>query len=95
MVKGKARQTIADILSAQEIHNAEYEHALFSCPSCNTLHSRFYVKVEYGDHEVFETKFRCGQCREALVKADQSIDHYNCKACGSKALEQEYEIMWD
>jgi len=95
IVNRKTRQKLTDILSRQTIHDEEYEQVLLSCPDCNTLHNRFYVKVVYGNNEVFETKFRCGKCRKALVSANKSIERYRCKECGYEALEQECQIMWD
>ena len=95
LITGKAKQTITDINNIFDIDSSDYEHKIFACPSCNTLHNRFYVKVEYGDGKVFETIFRCGKCRTNLIDAKHSIDYYNCKRCGMKALEENGEMLWD
>ena len=54
-----------------------------------------YVKVEYDGGKVFETIFRCGKCRANLIDVKHSIDYYNCKKCGMKALEECGEMLWD
>ena len=94
-ITGKAMHTITDINNIFDIDSSDYEHKVLACPSCNTLHNRFYVKVEYGDGKVFETAFRCGKCRASLINAKHSIEHYNCKKCGMKTLEKDGEMLWD
>ncbi|MBF0383451.1 MAG: hypothetical protein HQL69_20720 [Magnetococcales bacterium] len=97
-VRGKAKRRLETLINEHPHHflfKSEYEHALFGCNNCNTLHERFYVKVEYGDGEYFETKFKCGICRKRLIKTYQPIDHYTCKKCGNKTLKQGMRFAWD
>jgi len=93
--RGNARNALREITTNHSINNADYEHALYACPSCNTLHERFRVMVKYDGDRVFETSFRCGKCRKCLVMATRPIDTYKCSHCGRQALEESPGKLWD
>ena len=90
--RGKARHTLQDILAQHRIVSAEYGNRLFACPACDTLHERFYVRVDYEEarrhkQHTFETSFLCGACRTPLVEPVKAIDTYRCASCGSYSLD--------
>ena len=93
--KGNAQKSLNEITNNHVVNNSDYEHALFACPNCKTLHERFWVRVEYDGDKVFETSFRCGKCRKGLVRATQPIESYNCSRCGRQALEESPGKLWD
>ena len=92
---GTVRRKLRDIVSNHSVTDADYEHRVLACPSCKTLHERFYVRVIYDEGEVFETIFRCGKCRAGLVELDKLVEAYRCRKCGSQSLEEFPGIMWD
>ena len=92
---GNIKTKLQDIVSNHTISNSEYEHRVLVCPSCNTLHGRFYVRVDYDTGKVFETSFKCGKCRTGLVEMNKSIGEYRCEKCGDKSLEEIPGICWD
>lgn len=92
---GYVRRTLKEIIGNNAIVDADYEHVLYACEKCNTLHSRFWVRVEYDEDKVFETSFRCGKCRSGLVRAKQPIESYACKKCGRQELKEAPGILWD
>ena len=89
------RTKLQDIVSSHSITNANYEHRVLACPNCNTLHERFYVRVQYDEGDVFETAFRCGKCRAGLVELDKPVEEYSCGKCGSRSLEEFPGMCWD
>jgi hypothetical protein len=107
LFNGKAKQNFEKIVLYEEISSSTCINELYACQRCNTLHNRLYVKVEYGEGEVFETKFRCSECRQSINKTENShndyllikekiYEHYNCRKCGSKTLKQGLELpCWD
>ena len=95
LTRGDARKLLNEITNDHIVNKSDYEHLLLTCPRCNTLHSRFWVRVEYDDDKVFETSFRCGKCKNELVRATLPIEKYNCNHCGKQALEESVGILWD
>jgi len=95
-VNGRVSKKVLDIMENQDVHDCQFEHRLYACPDCNTLHGRFYVHLEYDDGKVYEQAFRCGRCRTLLVIADEfHLEKYACKSCGRQSLVQGDEVMWD
>jgi hypothetical protein len=92
---GNTRTKLQDIVSNHVLTDADYEHRVLACPSCNTLHERFYIKVVYDEGKVFGTKFRCGKCRVGLAEMDKPVEGYCCGSCGRKSLEEFLGINWD
>jgi len=92
---GNIRTKLQDIVTNHTITEADYEHRILSCPDCNTLHGRFYVRVGYDIDKVFETKFRCGKCRTSLTELDKPVEAYSCGKCGDQSLEEFPGICWD
>lgn len=96
LIKGRARKAISDINNILFIDSIDCDHKVYACPLCNTLNARFYARIEYGDNQIYETKFRCGKCRSDFVEMTHPIDYYNCKKCGQQSLEHSGEMMlWD
>jgi len=95
-VQGGARKKVEDIMQNHNVLDGEFEHRLYACPKCNTLHGRFYVRLEYDDGIVYEIPFRCGQCRTLLVDANEDdVESYTCKECGKQTLVRGAEMLWD
>jgi len=97
-LKGVTRNKVVDILENHNVMDGEFEHRLYACPNCNTLHERFYVHLDYDDGKVFEVAFRCGKCRTPLEVVDENVlalERYACKSCGKRELERGVEMLWD
>jgi len=96
-VQGGARKKVLNIMKNHHVFDCQYEHRLYACPKCNTLHGRFYVHLEYDDGKIYEPAFRCGQCRTLLTFADEDhLEKYACKYCGKQSLIRDTEeMMWD
>ena len=92
-----ARKKVMDILDYHHVHSQDVAHRLYACPKCNTLHGRFYVRLEYDDCAVYEFNFRCGKCRTPLVEASEdAIESYACKKCGKQSLVRGAGMpLWD
>ena len=89
------RNKIEEFKHKGEIIFEDFEHRIYQCEKCNSVYSRFWVKLERDDGEVFETRFKCPKCRVTLVEADNGFRQYNCSVCGKKMLSVESEILWD
>ena len=90
--RGNTRRALQEIVANHRIVSAEHSHRLFACTRCDTLHQRFYVRVDYEGGkmfggEVFETTFRCGKCRAPLAEPDKPLKEYRCSQCGHYALD--------
>lgn len=94
-MKGKAKLIASEIVFSVLPHEAEFAHQLLTCPKCDTLHSRFYLKVEYGNRKKYETTFRCGKCQTTLIKTTKPIVAHKCKKCGNYSLEEDLAGIWD
>ena len=94
-MKGKSKRVAKGIVTDVLPHEAEYEHQLLTCSKCDTLHSRFYLKVIYDEDKEYETIFRCGKCRTPLSKLTKPISEHSCKKCGSHPLEEGCAGIWD
>ncbi|MCS5594965.1 MAG: hypothetical protein NZ730_10550 [Porticoccaceae bacterium] len=91
-----AQRLIADIRSKQEITQVDYAHKLYECPSCDTTHPRFYLSFRYGENQMFQPDYRCGDCWGPLRVAQKDIFSYRCRKCGARQLRREFEICpWD
>ena len=80
--------------NGKNIHE-EFEHRLYFCEKCLIPHSRFWVRLEREDGEVFETVFKCPQCRSEIIQGDLDFTKYACSLCGMKTLAVIGEMMWD
>ena len=92
--RGNARRTLQDIVENHRVDSAEYGPRLLACPRCDTLHERFYVRVDYDEGKLyqgklFETEFRCGRCQTPLIDPQKPITRYRCSECGDYALMEE------
>ena len=94
-MRGKARRIVKEILANLDPHDADYGHRLLACPTCETLHNRYYLKVSWGDGKEYETLFHCGTCRTPFVEVNKPISEYRCRKCGSYALEEGGVMLWD
>ena len=95
-VQGGAQKKVVDIMQNHNVMDAEFEHRLYECPSCQTLHGRFYFFIEYDKGEIYTPAFRCGRCRTPLIPADESkLEKYACKGCGKHTLVRGAEMLWD
>jgi len=59
---------------------------LYFCEKCLTPHSRFWIRLEREDGEVFETVFKCPKCRSRMIQGDLNFSKYACSLCGRKTL---------
>ena len=92
LIQKHSQEKVKEILNSYQVHSAKYSHSLFECPYCDTAHNRFYLKLDYGNKQTFETQFRCGDCRASLIPATKSADRYFCRKCGEKTLKQDFEM---
>jgi len=95
LVAPAARKKVLKVLAEHDVEEVSYEHALYACPRCNTLHNRFHYRIVYDDDKVFEPRFRCGDCRGRLEQAEKDISQYSCRQCGSRSLTEEHQVLWD
>jgi DNA-directed RNA polymerase subunit M/transcription elongation factor TFIIS len=96
VVPARNREKIRRLLEAAGPQSAQYSHTLFACPKCETLQTRFYMKISQGDKTLYETRFRCGRCRHYLVMTDEKdVTKYRCSACGQKQLTSNVTLCWD
>lgn len=98
--RGTARRRLQAIVDNHEVISSEYGHRLFACPRCDTLHERFYIRVDYEErgrfgNSTYETEFRCGRCRATLVEPGKPVSGYRCSGCGSYSLEEAVTLEWD
>ena len=89
------RSRIYELLEYDGKVKTKYEHRLFECSNCNTLHGRFYVKIFHDGQEVYESNFKCGKCWSKLVPAENEIESYNCRYCSGKVYEKYIYLLWD
>lgn len=95
LVAPTKRKTVIKVLSEHEVEEVEYNHALFACVRCNTLHDRFHYRIVYDNGRVLEPRFRCGDCRGKLEPAVKAVSKYSCRQCGARSLTEEHSMMWD
>jgi len=54
----KLSKRIREILNTCELPISEYEHRLYACPKCNTLHRQFYINIRDKGVVFYESQFR-------------------------------------
>ena len=99
------RAEVRKLLKRHPVHSTDYGFRLFECPRCDSVHSRFHIRVEYGEGQLYELKFRCSRCRKSLVPAQRSgdwpneymrqLESYACRKCGARKLVQAGVGHWD
>ena len=79
--------------------SSKSSYKMYECPSCKTLHSRFYIKINYDNNELYVKEYYCGKCHNILVPLDEDnikIKNYYCKKCNKKTLGKGMSfIQWD
>jgi predicted RNA-binding Zn-ribbon protein involved in translation (DUF1610 family) len=70
---------------------------LLRCVSCNQFHGRYYVKIEYDDNKVYETKLKCSNCKNELkvVEDEEDVKKYPCPECNKKEFTVQLLALWD
>jgi DNA-directed RNA polymerase subunit RPC12/RpoP len=101
-VHHRRRKKILDILKNHKINllknerNPNFGNRLLRCNNCNGLYQAFYVKILYDDDKIYETRFKCPQCKKELQEIkNENLEKYPCPECGMKKLEINDTIMWD
>jgi len=97
------RKAINDILNNHDVVevpfgvNPEYSAKIYRCSKCEGLSSRFYVKIEYDDNQIYETTFKCTKCRTVLEMLDENenLENYSCPNCKMPMLGISSFICWD
>ncbi len=93
--RGRTRRALQEILETKQVLSADYGHRLFTCPQCETLHERFYVRVDYHYLGVYETTFVCGECRTELVERSEPVERHRCPSCHETTLFESGVEEWD
>lgn len=89
------RKKINEFSRKGTVISESFEHRLYYCEKCMTPHSRFWIRLERKDGEVFETVFKCPKCRSRMIEGDLDFTKYVCSKCGQKTLSAMGEIFWD
>ena len=95
ILRKQKKAKVRKILREFNPDSVDYEHNLYTCPKCETLHERFYINLSRNNKTLFETEFRCGICRSKLMPANKSISSYRCGECGQHDLERIEDFLWD
>lgn len=96
VIPKRRREKVREVLRLAGEDSSEYSHELYACPKCETLHCRFYLKISKDEKILFETKFRCGKCRNALIAvSNEDVSRYRCSDCGKKTISSFVGLMWD
>jgi Zn finger protein HypA/HybF involved in hydrogenase expression len=94
----------ARVLNLQEFHNGKLvgypSNDYCFCPSCNTIHTRFFYRIKYNDDKTYTSNHPCPTCSTQLVQIEDDVEvdfsDYNCPKCGKKSLiDLGISIMWD
>ncbi len=89
------RRKINEFSRNGAIIREQFEHRLYFCKKCLIPHSRFWIRLEREDGKVFETVFKCPQCRSRMIPGDLDFTKYACSLCGMKTLTVIGEMLWD
>ncbi len=89
------RKKIEEFSQNGTITSEEYEHRLYYCEKCITPHSRFWIRLEKEDGDVFEAEFKCPRCKFMMIPGDLDFTKYACSNCGKKTLSVVSEMLWD
>ncbi len=74
-------------------------NSLYMCPSCETVHDRFYFRISHDDG-VFEPTYSCPHCQGRLTKLPDyrniPVEDIRCSSCQEKGtLIESGVINWD
>ena len=89
------REQIRSLLAQSPPPETEHGDRLYACPQCDTLTTRFYVRVARGSKAIYETSFKCAKCQSPLVDGSKDVGRYRCRFCGERALEMSGISNWD
>jgi len=94
------REKVLDFRLDRKVVKEEFEHKLYRCETCSTLHSRFWVKIESEDGSALELGFKCGKCKSTLDMVGEedvldSVGDYTCETCDENTLTIEADVLWD
>ena len=73
--------------------------SLYTCPSCETVHNRFYFRLLHDDG-VFEPTYPCPHCKGRLTNLGygmtKPLENIRCSSCHQKGtLIEVGAISWD
>lgn len=82
-----------------------YGYAIYCCPGCHEIYTRFHFHLRSEEGHEFEPEYKCNDCKRKLMrvqmegeqgilhmrKADGTKFQWNCPDCGSEKLELDEE----
>lgn len=90
------RVAIQDNIDAHPSARREYEHTVYACPECHTLHERLYVRLSEMGAVLYQAEYRCPHCGKVLKRiSEKSLRKHPCPKCGQKTLNLNEELLWD
>jgi DNA-directed RNA polymerase subunit RPC12/RpoP len=90
------RAEVRTILQGRDLHQRESGWRIYLCGECKRLYNRFWLKLEYGDNQNYETEYECSCGGKLYQFLDLGrISDLRCSRCGEKTLVMEDQFLWD
>ncbi|AOM84462.1 hypothetical protein [Salisediminibacterium beveridgei] len=91
-----ARKKIRQLVKNQ-VHDYLFEYRSYACEACDEIMDKPYMYIKYDDNKVYETAFRCQNCRSRRLSIVEEADLPGraCPNCKEGTLSEELFMMWD
>ena len=97
LVHPERRSQIQKILGNNGLSKTEFGYRFFSCGTCNNLSDGFWIRIENGGRDAYETDFFCRKCGERMkpVSEPENVTVFPCPDCYNDHLELIKVMPWD
>ena len=97
LVHPDKRSEVQEIANNNGLSETAFGYRAFHCPSCNNLCDGFWVRIENGGSDVYETVFHCKKCGDAMVSLSEpdKLKTLPCPDCYNTDLEMILVMPWD
>ena len=97
LIQPEMRIQIQQILRNNGLSKTEFGYRFFNCGTCNNLSDGFWVRIENGGKDAYETAFQCSTCGERMkpVSEPETVTALPCPDCYNDHLELIKVMPWD
>lgn len=97
LIQPEMRSHVQTILSSNGLSETDFGYRFFNCSTCNNLSDGFWVKIENGCSDAYETEFHCSKCGERMepISEPESIKAFPCPDCHNANLGLIKVMPWD
>ena len=97
LIQPEIQSQIQQILGNNGLSKTDFGYRFLHCGACNNLCDAFWVRIENGGGEAYETEFECNKCGQKLspIPEPELVRACPCPDCYNVDLDLIKVMAWD